>query len=462
MSRIAPWIVVGGGASGLAAAFFLKQRGLDSVVIERDSAIGGRMGTVQMGERTLDCGGKNIGRGYTFFRRFVASLGTHPMEHFGLNSSQVVDGQIRTFDASARWSTMASLARGIAASDAIRFGRVLWRVKRDQAAGYLGSPYSRQLAAKYDTRPMNRYFSPAFCDRFLRPMTVRMNGAEPNETFMGSLPANVRMILDSYEQFTHGLAPLLNAFAARYEVRVNTVTEKLLVEDGRVVGVQARGINGAITEIRGAGVILATPAHAAATLTVPFAPALADHLRSVTYYPVTLAIAEYDRPIFTATVRAFVFDDSQPLSNAGAYGINDLHLVRYTFSGRRARHLTDDSNAGALVDIGEAALAKHIAVDRCWRRRAVAKRFSAGLCAYTANHGRFLDGIASEAARVDGLYLTGDYMQGASIEACFRSASACVDQLAKREQLSQRPTAAASPELNAVPIDAVRHGASLS
>jgi phytoene dehydrogenase-like protein len=51
MPRTDRWIIVGGGASGLATAFFLKQLGLDSVIVERDSAVGGRMGTVRLGER---------------------------------------------------------------------------------------------------------------------------------------------------------------------------------------------------------------------------------------------------------------------------------------------------------------------------------------------------------------------------------------------------------------------------
>jgi oxygen-dependent protoporphyrinogen oxidase len=90
--RCDKWIVIGGGASGIATSFFLKQRGIDSEIIEGQSAIGGRMGSVKLGNRLLDCGGKNIGRGYALFRQFAAALGAHPFEHFGLNSSQATAG----------------------------------------------------------------------------------------------------------------------------------------------------------------------------------------------------------------------------------------------------------------------------------------------------------------------------------------------------------------------------------
>src|SRR5436190_5777896 len=158
MPHIDQWIIVGGGASGLASAFFLKQLGIDSMIVERDGSIGGRIGTVRLGDRSFDCGGKNIGRQYTLFRQFAASLGTHPLEPFGLNSSQAIDGRIRTFDGGARWRTMAGLARGLSPRDLIAFGELLCRVKCHEASGYLGSPHARTLADRYDAFPVSRYF----------------------------------------------------------------------------------------------------------------------------------------------------------------------------------------------------------------------------------------------------------------------------------------------------------------
>ena len=433
MSKQKPWIIVGGGASGLAAAHFLKQRGLESVIVERDSVIGGRMGTVQLGDRSLDCGGKNIGRTYTLFRQFAASLGTYPFDYFGLNSSQAINGRVKTLEAGSRWRSMANLARGLAPRDVIRFGRLLWSVKSDEAKGYLGSPMSRTLGNRYDEFPASHYFSPEFCGRILRPMSVRMNGAEPDEVYMGNLTSNVRMLLDTYEQFTHGLAPVLSAFLARHSVRLNTATEGLLASGGRVTGVRVRTADGRSSDLHGAGVIVATPAHAAAAFAEPVLPNLARRLRSIAYYPVSLIIAEYDRPVFSPARRAFVFDSDTPVSNAGAYGVNDLNLVRYTFSGRASRrHTSDSHDHEALLAAAETALSKYVPVARGSRRRFVAKRFSPGLCAYAPHHARLIDDVQRELTNVTGLYLTGDYMQGASIEACFRSASACVQHIANQ------------------------------
>src|SRR4029453_11665271 len=138
----------------------------------------------------------------------------------------------------------------------------------------------------YDELPVSGYFSSEFCRRIIRPMTVRMNGAEPDEVYVGNLPSNVRMILDTYEQFRDGLAPLLNSFIDQYKVHVNTATDALLLRDGRITGVRLRHANGNNSELHGAGVILTTPAPISPGLTGQILLALTQQLRSVAYFPV--------------------------------------------------------------------------------------------------------------------------------------------------------------------------------
>ena len=61
--------------------------------------------------------------------------------------------------------------------------------------------------------------------------------------------------------------------------------------------------------------------------------------------------------------------------------------------------------------------------------RSIGKVMQTGLCAYARDHVRFTAGLRSELGRLPGLELTGDYMLGASIEACFRASLACANRL---------------------------------
>ncbi|MGC1853017.1 MAG: FAD-dependent oxidoreductase, partial [Solirubrobacterales bacterium] len=118
------YAVVGGGLSGLAAAWYLQRRGAETHLIERDRELGGRAGSGQLGERTVTFGGKNIGREYGRFRAFTQGLGEHPYEYFGINSSRVLDGRLLTFGSAARGRMLRQL-RGIPPRDLARLGRLL-------------------------------------------------------------------------------------------------------------------------------------------------------------------------------------------------------------------------------------------------------------------------------------------------------------------------------------------------
>jgi len=423
--------VVGGGVSGIAAAWFLDRRGFDVEVIEREGSLGGRIGSCRLGDRWLDFGGKNIGRRYHRFRRFTASLGDNPYEYFGINSSQVRDGKIVTFDSNRRWRSMFELLRHCSAGDVARFARLLLRVKWSEDNGYLGSDYFNALGRRLDARPASAYFSSEFARRVLRPMTVRMNGAEPDEVYMGNLGSNIRMVLDSFDQLERGMNRVLDQFGRAFTVRLGERVDSLLVHDGRAVGLRVTGAAGETEERRYRGVVLATPAPIAASLVEPVAPELAHRLRAVSYYPVALVLAQYDRPVFSPEVRALVFDAGEVLSNAGSYGAGDLDLVRYTFSGKAARaFLAGESDEEAWLERGEQALGRYIPVDRRERRDFVARRFDLGLCAYTPDCGRFAAGLEEGLRGLSGLYLTGDYLRGSSIEACFRAAESSTSRIA--------------------------------
>jgi oxygen-dependent protoporphyrinogen oxidase len=430
-----PYLVIGGGVSGIAAAHDLQEAGAPVELLEQDEVLGGRVAPSTLGEHPVELGGKNIGRRYHRFRAFAAKLGFSPadFQFFGINSSRVLDdGRLLTVDSTRRGSTLLGLLRSCPPLDLVRFARLVLQVMRSEPDGYLGGPYFAALGEKRDHHPLAHWFSGRFAQQVLRPLSLRMNGAEPDEVFLGNLGSNLRTLLDTYDQPRSGMRAIFDQFATRLPVHLGTRVAALIVRNGKVVAVQTES-RGRTQQRPCRGVVLCTPAGASASLLQPHAAAVAEVLRGVRYYPVQVAVARYARPVFTPAVRAIVFGPQHPLSNAGAYGVDALDVVRYTFSGRTARAaFTAGVSATALLEQGEALLGRYVEVHRIHRIAQATRRFDPGLCAYSPRHGAVHRALAEARAAIGGLAVTGDYVRGASIEACFRAAHGATTELVAR------------------------------
>ncbi len=443
------YAIVGGGLSGLAAAWYLQRRGAETHIIERDGTLGGRAGSGQLGDRVVTLGGKNIGRSYTRFREFVATLGEHPFEYFGINSSRVVDGKVLTFDSQHRARTVRNL-RGIPGRDVARLVRLAAMVKRDPEVRYLSEESCDRLARRYRGKSVEDAFGPRLRELLMRSLTVRVSAAEPDEVPMANVLPYVGMITDTYDQLTGGMHEVVAAAARSSSVRVGTEVQRLLVDRGRVCGVEMCTPEGERVTEDFDGVVLAAHAHAAGRLLEPIAQSLGAMLGEVRYFPVVVLLAEYEHPVFDPKVRAVVFGSESALSNAGAYGLDDLNVVRYTFSGRRARPLADrEPDPELLAELAEGTLAPFASVRDNRHRALSARRISPGLCAYHQNQAGFLERVGAEVAGLPGLALTGDYLRGCSIEACFAAAEQAV---ARIEPPSDRPAQGIESPARARPV----------
>ncbi len=420
------YAIVGGGLSGLGTAWYLQGRGAETHIFEREDELGGRAISGELGDRLVTLGGKNIGRSYTRFRAFTSSLGDHRYEYFGINSSRVVDGRMLTFDSKHR-GRMVSNLRGISARDVTRLARLALVLRGDSKARYLSEGNCRSLARRYGRSSVQDVFSDRLRELILRSLTVRVSAAEPDEVPISNVLPYVGMMTDSYDQLVDGMQGVVAAAARNSKVRVGTTVRGLIVDEGRVCGVETTPSGVDRESETFDGVVIATHAHAAAQLLEATMPLTASLLQGVRYFPLVVLLVEYERPVFDSTVRAVVFGPEDSLSNAGAYGTGDLNVVRYTFSGRRARTLTEqEPDAEQLATIAEAALAPHANVSGNPRRAMIAHRFLPGLCAYHEDQADFLERIGSIGAEMPGLHLTGDYLRGCSIEACFASAEETV------------------------------------
>ncbi|QBS39152.1 FAD-dependent oxidoreductase [Nocardia sp. CS682] len=407
--------VVGAGVSGIAAALALHRAGRTVEILERADRIGGRLGFADLDGGEVLLGGKNIGRAYSRFRAMLDSLGGTGYEPFGINTSRLVAGRLVSLDSDNRAETLHGILRMCDWRDLSTLDGLARKVRSADSARFLGSDLARKLG-RHDDRPLSEHFGKRTTANFLRPITVRMNGAEPDEAYYGNFPTNMGMLLDKFEQPTVGLSTLLTRITAFVEIHFRTTVTRITQGDDGVV-LDLADAAGRPRQARYDAVVVGTPAYAAAPLLAP----LSDLLHSVRYFPATVAVVRYVHNVFAADVRAIALD-GQPCSNAGSYGKETRNIVRYTFSGRDGR-LTDPTETEVLdlVTDAEQQLRTHLGTARQPRTAAAVQHWPQAYCAYLPHYSDFLDALTAAAAALPRVALAGDYLLGTSLEACCRS-----------------------------------------
>lgn len=431
-------VVIGGGWSGIAASWYLRQAGARVDLLDDQPALGGRSRSVALGDRTATLGGKNIGKRYSRFRTFVEQHGGGQWEHFGISTSQIDRGGLTAIEGSHRGRAVLRMLGRARPVDTVRLIRFARAIKAESENRYLDGPAFIQAIRRGD-RPLGNVFGDYLTEHLIRPMTIRMNGAEPEEAFLGNLGTNLALVLDSFDQLAEGFDPVFRQFEKTIDVHHGvTVTEVHRADDG-IRGVSYRSDTGTSSVIDADLIVIAIPATHAAALVKPFDSATANALSNVPYHPVGVVVAEYDKDVFGDVGRAVVFPKGHVISNAGAYGKDDKHTVRYTFSGRAARALLQRSpDTAALREEGERELGRYLPLSGATALRAVSETWDHGLCAYGPDHHLLSHKLVDATRRTPGLTFAGDYVAGASIEACFVSAERALARLSASQEVPGR------------------------
>ena len=423
--------VVGGGIAGMAAAEEVGARGHLAEIFEATAGLGGRIAPDDLASREIFLGGKNIGRRYQRFRELFDRRGRGDYEAFGPESGQVWRGRVRTLSFSSPSMRLRlggrMMLRGQVGGGR-RFLRLARQVRQDPESAHLGDRFFEDLALETGDPTIPEYVGTALCQDVVRHMTVRMNAAEPEECHLGNMGTNLGLVVDRFDQLAGtALGDWIRAVRAAHATHTNMPIAGLTRKGERIGGIV--GADG--DERRFDGVVLALPAHAAALVIGEQEAVLSSLLCTIRYFPVGVVVAEYDRPAFPEAFAALTAPAGMALSNAGSYGLRDRHVVRYTFSGRSARERIspDLFDPEALLGEAEGFLGHHAPVAQARRVGFAARAFQPGLCAYRQDHAAFLREARARLSALPGLALAGDYMRGASLEACVRSGQEAAEQV---------------------------------
>lgn len=424
MSKIA---IIGAGISGIAAAHFLKRETNQFDIFESSDNFGGRVGSLKMGDKWIDFGGKNIGYGYKLFREFVKEQGEFNYEYFGVNTSKILNGKITKINREKNLKSFLNLFKLATPIDLIKLFYLVKRIKKQPNEGFICSDYYNNLAEKYDHKNIANYFSSKCSENLIRPMTIRMNGAEPEECYIGNFGSNLRIAFDRYDQLVEGMKSVIDSFQDKLEssdkinVNLSSKVSEINLKEDKLEIVYNKN-NEELRELYDK-IIISTPAYITSTLVNKISLVSSNLLSQINYNPLAILVAKYSKDVFDKEVRAMVFDKNSTLSNAGAYGINDLNVARYTFSGMAFREKFSDKEVtkeDLIKEVQKTMSSDIFNIINNNINDSVMWYSPKALCSYSAFHYKKID-IINEELNSKNIFLTGDYIKGAAIEACFTS-----------------------------------------
>ncbi|MGK8523177.1 protoporphyrinogen oxidase [Nocardia asteroides] len=440
--------VVGGGISGLVAAYRLRTSlgpDADVLVLERADRVGGILYTGELAGEPLDLGAEAfVGR-----RPEVPAL----LRELGLEAQLVTPAGLRplVWSSGSAHPLPTGTLMGIPADAESMRGLVddatLARIAAEPDRPLIWEPGSdvdvyHLIADRFGAQVAERSVDPLLGGVYAgSSRSIGVRAALPTlaaalDDGAPSLTAAVRAALPPpsdapvFGGIRDGYRVLLGALAERSGARFVTATPGTRL---------AKGLRGWVVDPVGAvdAVVLATPAPVTARLLHGVAPAAASELAGVELSSsVVVALA---LPRATALPR-----NSGILVATG----EPLRAKAFTLSSRKWTHLAQRDTALVRVSFGKfgddsalswpdtelvtAATADLATVTGAVIEpvAAVVQRWPGGLAQYAPGHTARIAAVEAEVATLDGLAVAGAYLHGVGVPACVASGAAAADRVA--------------------------------
>ncbi len=439
MKRVA---IVGGGISGLSAAYFLGAAGVPSKLFESRSRRGGLIRTDRMHGCLVEAGPDSWLGEKRWMREFVDELGLGD-QVIGSN-----DDRRRTFV--ARKGRLVALPRSM---------RLLAPSKPWQAAAtpLLGPGTKARMALEWFRRPRERrdrsvaefvrdHFGDEAVEYLAQPMTAGVYGAPPEAL-------SARRVLPRFVEYERRYGSVLRG-AYRNRRRKAGGPLFLTLRDGMAGLVAAlerqaaghcefarervRGLrraDGGWTLLLDGGacaadiVIVAAPAHEAARLARSFDSALADQLAGIPYSSAVVAALAYGRAGLGHPLDGFGF--LVPRAEGGTVAACTWSGTKFPARSPPGAALLRAFLTGAHADRALAERDVQVAgrADRELRRwmglrnapeAARVYRWRAAMPHYAVGHDRLAAAIAGRLQALPGLHLAGNGYEGLGVPDCVR------------------------------------------
>jgi oxygen-dependent protoporphyrinogen oxidase len=249
-------IVIGAGMAGLTAAHFLKEAGIEVVVVEQDTRPGGRIMSVRRGDDTFDVGAQFIHTNYKVTLELCKKFGLmSDLVEMRSNDMIMRGGEVHIIP----WGTIRipTISLWSQLKNVRKFGPIIRRRKSMALDGWHELMDLDKLElATYARLKLNE----ESLEYTVRPLMLTYSMSEPEGISLAYYLRSLYMYATTGAHcFRSGNDALPKAMAGGLDVRYGTAVKKLLCDGG---GGVVRGVQTSEGEIEGSAVISAIPSPA--------------------------------------------------------------------------------------------------------------------------------------------------------------------------------------------------------
>jgi len=434
-------VVIGGGISGLACAYRLRQLGVETMLLEADQRVGGLVGTVERNDFLFESGPQSF-QGTPALLGLIRELGIEDelskadpralryiLRHGRLHKVPMSPQAVlisSLLGAGSRWKIISEPMRktrppaeeeSIANFVRRKFGHEIleYLVAPFVSGVYAGDPEKLSLRAAFPS-----------LEEWEREYGSVVRGAMKSHAPQGSAEQKGPPPLCSFHR---GLSTLTRALAERLgdSLRMGVQAEALSRADSPG-GYEIRAFESRRNEtIRARAVVLATPAYTASHLAGTLSATLAQSLSGIAYAPAAVVAAGYYARQFIQAPEGFGFlvPRSEKYHTLGTVWNSSLFPGRApqgsvaitSFAGGATNPEMAAKTEEEIAGIVEAENARILDITGLPVATAVWKHVKA-LPQYNLGHAHIVCGIREAARGIPGLFFAGNYLQGPSLGKC--------------------------------------------
>jgi protoporphyrinogen/coproporphyrinogen III oxidase len=434
-------IVIGAGLSGLACAYRLDQLGAEVTVLEAADRAGGLLGTVRKEGFLFESGPQSfqtteilldlirelgiegdVQKANPSAARYILLHGklhkipaspqamlTSPL--FGLRSRwKILSEPFRTSIPPAGEESVAKFARR-------KFGNEIleYLVGPFVSGVYAGDPEKLSLKAAFPS-----------LDEWEREYGSVLRGAKKARTRKGGKTEDASLC-----SFVEGVATLPSAMAASLGDRLHTQTAAVSLNRNGSAGNGAHELRvqsaGALDTIKGAAIVIATPAYVSAQLIESISSQLGHSLSGIAYAPVAVVAAGYYQQQVGEPMNGFGFliPRSEKIHTLGTVWNSSLFPGRAPRGAVTVTSFTGGATNPEIAAEPEGEIAKIIQSENERILKIIGSpvasavwKYPRALPQYNLGHGHVVESIRDAERKLSGIFFAGNYLEGPSVGKC--------------------------------------------